>query len=47
MQHSALKSNYDFSDEAIDLFAGMDAIPYKFIGKIEGSADATENDLPW
>ena len=35
------------SAEPIDLFAGMDAIPYKFIGKIEGSVDETENDLPW
>jgi hypothetical protein len=35
------------SVEPFDLFAGMDAIPYKFIGKIEGSVDETENDLPW
>ncbi|WP_031532562.1 MULTISPECIES: hypothetical protein [unclassified Bacteroides] len=35
------------SVEPIDLFAGMDAIPYKFIGKIEGSEVDNENDLPW
>lgn len=35
------------SVESIDSFAGMNAIPYKFIRKNGGSEDETENDLPW
>lgn len=30
-----------------DLFDGMDEIPYKFIGKIEGEIEEDEFDLPW
>lgn len=33
--------------EPVDIFAGMDAVPYNFIGKIEGVADENDIDLPW
>lgn len=33
--------------EPVDLFAGMDAIPYNFIGKIEGVENENDVDLPW
>ena len=38
---------YKSNTEPVDLFAGMDAIPYNFIGKIEGMVDEDEIDLPW